>query len=295
MTIAELLALLGRAWLRLALFPGGLAALAVIWIAGWALTWERARRPAERQAGAAGGATHHRLARGQGISAAAFPLLAVALLPLPYTRPLERPLDAVVLLTLLEWPRLLAVTSDLRGSAADTSRAVRRLAGALNGYPPAILALLLVGQGVGSLELGLLAAGPLDGRPPFVWALFLGGALGLVLALPPLVEAGPFAAGDGARYEQLLVLGLRLRVLGYVLLAALPWFALLPPAREDGAPALWLAPLPPLLLALLLWGFDRAFAGRRALPWAHGYLWLSLALLLGHAAGAALALRERMA
>ena len=43
-TIAELLALLGRAWSRLALYPGGLAALAALWLA-WGRPKTEDQRP----------------------------------------------------------------------------------------------------------------------------------------------------------------------------------------------------------------------------------------------------------
>lgn len=291
MTIAELLALLGRAWSRLALYPGGLAALAALWLADLALARgaRGAGRPTADERSVAGG----RWSVVEDLSAVVLPWLAVALLPLPYARPLERPLDAAFALALLEWPHLLAAARDLRAPGGE-GRAVRRLAAALNSYPPLVLALLVLAQGVGSLELGLIAAGPADDASPRAWAMFLAGAAALALVLPAAIETGPFAVPPGREVSGPLALGLRLRALGYVLAAALPWLALLPPAREDGAPAVWLAPLPPLVLGTLAWGFGRIFDGRRARPWAWACLWLSAALLAALLADASAALRERL-
>ncbi|HWQ11983.1 MAG TPA: hypothetical protein VNL77_04245, partial [Roseiflexaceae bacterium] len=130
---------------------------------------------------------------------------------------------------------------------------------------------------------------------------------------PPLLELGPFAC-DPARTQGVrllragragagglerprvaaLALGMQLRAVGLVLIAALPWLELLPAAREDGAPVLWLVPLPALLVAVLAWGFGQLTARQAARPWALGYLWLSAALLGALVCAAAAALRERL-
>jgi hypothetical protein len=88
-------------------------------------------------------------------SAVVLPWLGVALLPLPLAAPLARPVDLVVIVALLEWPRLLAITVDLH--TGERLRGMQRLAAALNGYPPLALALILTAEGTGTLEsVGLL-------------------------------------------------------------------------------------------------------------------------------------------
>ncbi|HWQ12861.1 MAG TPA: hypothetical protein VNL77_08675, partial [Roseiflexaceae bacterium] len=189
MTIAELLALVGRAWSRLALYPGGLAVLVALWLAA-APPWARGRetpdargetpdaRPETEDATediesrhVARSTQHATLT----LSSIVLPWLAVALLPLPYAAPLGRPVDLVVALALLEWPRLLAVARDLRDEGGRP-RALRRLAAMLNGYPPLVLVALVIGQGAGSLELGLIAAAPQERAPALVRALYWLGA-----------------------------------------------------------------------------------------------------------------------
>jgi hypothetical protein len=228
----------------------------------------------------------------------AFPWLAVALLPLPYAAGLGRPVDLVVILALLEWPRLLVTAAELRGGPHESARGVRRLAAALNSYPPLVLAALVLGQSVGSLELGAVASGPADDASALSRGLFWVGATALLLVLPPLLGVGPFTAGGerlGALEGGLTAIGLRVRALGLALVAVIPWLALLPAAREDGSPAVWLAPLPPLAIGALVWWFDRLTRGRAPLPWARGYLWLSAGLLAALAVAAAEALRQRLA
>jgi len=290
-TIAELLALLGRAWARLLLYPGGLAAFAALWAAGLLVRRSAGGEGAGERPASAGG-----VARWQGVLGLAAPWLALALLPLPYAAAFGRPVDMVVIVALLECPRLLVAARDLRAEEL-AARGVRRLAAALNGYPPLLGAALVLAQSVGSLELGAIAAGPDEAAPQLAWALYLIGAAALLLALPPLLELGPFAVGGpGAPLPggDLLAIGLRLRSLGFVLLAALPLLGLLPAASEDGSPAIWLVPLPPLLVAALAWAFGRLTAGRRPRPWAQGYLVLSAALIGVLAYAASVDLRARL-
>jgi hypothetical protein len=300
-TIAELLALLGRAWSRLLLYPGGLAAFLAVWAAGALAARVTGGRPVEDLPPAEPDGAGAEVPRTPlDYLALLCPWIAIALLPLPYAAPFGRPLDLMVLLALLEWPRLLILARDLRAEPTPYGRGTGRLAAMLNGYPPLILAGLVLAQSAGSLELGVIAAGTGEEWDVLRRSLYLAGTLGLLLALPPLLEIGPFAIErDLARRMPLLpagpvALGLRLRALGLVLLAALPFIGLLPPATEDGAPAPWLAPLPPLLLAALAWLFHRLTRGQSPRRWAHAYLWLS-ALLIGLLAYAALsALRARL-
>ncbi|GAB4197824.1 MAG: hypothetical protein OHK0022_16450 [Roseiflexaceae bacterium] len=274
MTANELLALLGRAWFQLLIYPGGLAAFALALLVG-ALS----RR--------AGGATLPPLASPvAAVTVVVAPWLALALLPLPGAPRLARPLDVVGLLALLEWPLLLAVAAGLRAPDAATQRAVfRRLAATLNGYPTLLLALLLLGTASGTLQANRLAPAPAE---PQAAALHWLGAVALLAALPPLLALGPFAPQQGgdssATSRRSLVTliaeladhpletGLRLRAIGLAALAALPWCAALEQA------AAWAAPLALPPLALLLWGCARLRPG--GTNWARGYLVLDVALLL---------------
>ncbi len=193
MTPAELLALLGRAWLPLLIYPGGLVYLAIWW---WIRACRRAALPA-------------RLRVPQGF-ALACGWLALALLPLPGARELARPADAILLLALLDLPLWLLV-ADARTGNTSPRQAALWLAGALNGWPLAWSGLLLLVLSGGGLPLNRLDDGA---RGPWYWA----GAALLVLALVPLL--GPGRSGrwpvDG------WLLPLLVRAAGWVGFALLP-------------------------------------------------------------------------
>ncbi|HEU5012505.1 MAG TPA: hypothetical protein VFT66_08170 [Roseiflexaceae bacterium] len=239
LTANELLSFLGRAWWPLLVYPGGLTAFALVGLLG---RFERSASP-----------IHHSPDLFARVSAVAAPWLALALTPLPSVVNLGRPLDAVALLALLEWPLLLAVATALTtGDKAAWQAAGRRVAAVLNGYPSLLLALLALAWSGGSLQLTTLASPPDDLATLTTKGLHWFGAVTLALALPPVLGLGPFAApppGDLA-----LRIGLRLRLLGYLALAVLPWF----PLPGDNA---WLRPLPPIVIALLLWLFNRIAKG----------------------------------
>ncbi|MFN8501573.1 hypothetical protein [Kouleothrix sp.] len=107
MTLSELLTLVGLAWSRLLLFPGGAAALAAAWLVA------RARAASLAKSAAAA------LAAGD-IVALALPWLGLALLPLPFAPPMGRKTDLVVALALLEWPLLRGIKP---GAARPRQRA----------------------------------------------------------------------------------------------------------------------------------------------------------------------------
>jgi len=135
--------LLGRAWSRLLLYPGGLTAFGVVWL----ISTLQNREPRTK---------NHLVECREGsrflvLGSIVLPWLALALLPLPLAVGLPRQIDIVVALALLEWPNVLAIRQDLR--AGD----MRRLAAALNSYPPLILATLALAQAGSSLELAALA------------------------------------------------------------------------------------------------------------------------------------------
>ncbi len=301
--------MLGRAWSRLLIYPGGLAAFGILWLM-LGLPRRVLHNTAAPRHPVAPSPHHSAILSG---SAVVLPWLALALLPLPLTVALPRQLDIVVALALFEWPNLLAIGQELRAGG------VRRLAATLNSYPPLILATLALAQSSNSLELAALARVPSDTASMSTLTLHWLGVIALALALPPALGLGPFAddrpfdpAQDGRpttdgdeafppspignsplRYPcrpSPILIGLRLRALGLVTLAALPWagaegtgLALL---RMFGAAA---------LIAALLWGFDRLTRGQAARRWAWAYLGLNAVLLLALLGAAYLALQLRLA
>jgi hypothetical protein len=245
-TANELLVLLGRAWSRLLIYPGGLAAFGVIWLIG--TLQKRKPRTTQRipdRAPKTGESEHqrpatevaspkghlepaadrpparteppHPSAQADGrrnalearfqsqaqkpdrepdrlsgswfwvLSSIVPPWLTLALLPLPLAVTLPRQIDIVIALTLLEWPNLLMIRRDLRAND------MRRLAAALNSYPPLLLATLALAQAGNSLELAALARAPGDLATTSTAALHWLGAIALALALPPALGIGPFA------------------------------------------------------------------------------------------------------
>lgn len=256
MTLNELLALLGRAWWNLFVFPGGLAFVLL-----WLFKQRKKQRPQDHTQTPTEKTSSYPFGRFEIVSAVAAPWLGLALVPLPGAVRLARPTDAVVLLALLDWPLLLAITIELR-AASSWPTGARRLAAALNGYPALLLALLSLATSSGSLLLPALA------EP--TTALHWWGATTLLLALPPLLGLGPFAAGP--HHSRVVQIGLRLRTLAYGALAALPWLALL-------GEATWLTPL--LLCAIaLLGGLFQRFARGPARRWVWGYALLAAAQVL---------------
>ncbi|MEO7910030.1 MAG: hypothetical protein ABIV47_10300 [Roseiflexaceae bacterium] len=355
MTANELLTLLGRAWSRLLIYPGGLAAFGAAW-----LMFEFSRRVSRNPATS----SHTSISLRAGPltrsgSAVIVPWLALALLPLPLAVALPRQIDIVVVLTLLEWPNILAIGQELRAGG------MRRLTATLNSYPPLILATLALAQAGNSLELAALVRDPGDTASISTRALHWLGVIALALALPPALGIGPFGderpttederpttedggrrtkdggrttkdggrrtndegrrtndegrrTKDGGRTtndqrrgtndesppssatrphavlarnpQSAISIGLRLRALGLVTLAALPW---------AGAEGTGLALLRMLgaaaLIAALLWGMDRLTRGQAVRRWAWVYLALNGVLLLALLGAAYMALQLRLA
>jgi hypothetical protein len=300
LTANELLALLGRAWPRLLIYPGGLAAFALVWLIG---------RTKNQEPRTKNNPTNPGLSLDEGderrkdtidrtptnyerepwsvvgspldMSAVVLPWLGLALLPLPGAAGISRQTDLITVLALLEWPLLLAIVAELRESDAAWPR---RLAAALNSYPPLILATLVLTSTGGSFDMTALARPP-DADTPLSAALVHWiGAIAWLLALPPALAIGAFAAGMPD--QRTLRTGLRLRTVGLVAIAALPWFPLVgganmaPGGPSANGPAwLWL-PLAPLLIVALLWGYSRLTARHSARRWARAYLAFDAALLL---------------
>ena len=331
MTANELIALLGLAWSRLLLYPGGLAAFAAVWLlAAFQADLPGSHLPAASPA-VVGAEVETAQNAGRPASQPWFlilgalvpPWLGLALLPLPPAPGLSRQVDIVVALALLECPRVLAIGADLRGGGPRRRAGARRLAAALNGYPPLLLATLVLAQAAGTLDVAALARVPGELAPPFAIRLHWIGVAGWLLALPSLLGIGPFRAAwlptspAPQKRESLranlrarmagaarvlagdpLRAGLGLRALGLLLLSALPWMAALGALEEGGLRAArgaagWL--LAPPLIAALAWGYDRLTASRPARDWARLYLALDAALLLALLWAAYQALLGRLA
>ncbi len=326
MTASELLTLLGRAWPRLLIYPGGLAAFALVWML------DRVARSSDREQAPATVSVDLRLA----ISVVVLPWLGLALLPLPLAAGINRQIDLFAVFALLEWPLVLAVMFELRARNPDVGRgdeaAAWRLAAALNGYPPLILATLALAQSSGSFEIEALMRAPGESTPVIAGYLHWLGALAWTLALPPVLGIGPFQATFSVspkparcgherscsrklsrpapgRFSSPLVVGLRLRAIGLVGLTALLWGSGLEAAvgaiiRRSGAPSwagdlvevappfVWTAPAA-LLLVGLLWGYSRLATGPPR-SWARAYLALDAALLVALLWAAYTALQERI-
>lgn len=276
MTPSELLALVGRSWSRLLLYPGGLSMLAFAWLA-FDLAPSLFKKRARWQTVIA--ATWRALATIWNTPPLliAAPWLATALLPLPGAADLGRSLDALVALVLLDMPWWYGIANNLRHpEASNRKHGARTLAAWLNGYPPLLLALLVTAGN--SLDLVLLTRAPAGG---FAAVAHWFGAVACSLALPPVLALGAFASGN----DEPLPFVLRLRAVGYVGLATLPWLGLF-----EGR--FWFL-APPLIVALL-WGFHQATRGQKARRWAQAYLVLGAALLVMLLATAGLALSERL-
>ncbi|MBK9943290.1 MAG: hypothetical protein IPP13_16915 [Kouleothrix sp.] len=282
MNLGELLTLLGLAWSRLLIYPGGLAA-------GLAAGLLAALLPTTPYAGHAAGPPAWRLA------AIVLPWLGLALLPLPFAAPLGRPADILVVLALLESPLLLALRHELcAGDTAVRAAGRRRLAALLNGLPTLILAVLALAQVAGTFDIAPLASAPTADQPISLRVLHWLGALGFTLALAPLLGYGAFTAGytaerraPGARLVDRVASwlddGLRLRAAGLIALAMLPWLAPFGALQAQGprGPLLIAASLAVPALLALLWAYHRLAIGRSPRRWAWAYLGLDGLLLAG--------------
>lgn len=273
MTPNDLLVFLGRSWSRLLLYPGGLTCLAVLCLFAlirraawpWQMPWRWSMLD---------------------LSAVVMPWLAIALLPVPGAVELSYSIDIVVTLSLLEWPLVLAIIYELgSGQQGQDQVAVGRLVAVLNGYLALVLATLMLVASAGSFEIPLLARQPGELAPAHAPLLHWLGIVGWLLVLPVLLLLGPFAAGEPERPA--VRLGLQLRAIGLVAIAALPWISLID--RWS-----WLLPLPPLLIALLLWRYSDLTAGQSSQQWSKGYLCLDAISLLALLWDALAALQRRL-
>jgi hypothetical protein len=187
--VDELIALLGRNWRLLLVYPGGLAALGCIALTQLLL----GRWP-----------SHGRSAiswRGGEIMTAALWLLLIALLPLPQTG-WPYALDLIILLLLFEIPAWL----HWHGRGANVAQA----AALLNVYPLLALSIAALGLGAGSLVAQEInrSSGLLH------WA----GIAGWACALPPLLGLGPWQE----QHDDILATIRRVAHLGLLLAVTLP-------------------------------------------------------------------------
>lgn len=225
--MGEWLGALGLAWPRLLLYPGGVSALLLAWLLDRVLT----RNPRR------GSANGKKTASLLDISAAVAPLLLISLLPLPQSGFFWYTPDLPVALILLEWPQFLLIARTLRSTPTDGAE---RQQITIEGYLLLLMASLIFVQAAGSFRLAALTQ---SADPPRLSSLLLRlvGMAGWSIALLPLLGIGPCTTPTATGMPGW---GMRLRTLGHILLASLPWLPLVQPAP-------WLLPLPLLLLVLL--------------------------------------------
>ncbi len=171
----ELLALLGRGWQALLLYPGILT--------GIVLTMSMGSVWARRETGTS--SRPHRPAWTAGdVLPAGCMLLVLALLPLPrISWPYS--IDVIGALLLLEAPFWLHLRRLVqRSDPLDRPRAAGAAAALLNVYVILLLAVAMLAQASGSLLLPALK----EGQTPLRWA----GLAAWASAMPPLLSLGPW-------------------------------------------------------------------------------------------------------
>ncbi|HEY1012770.1 MAG TPA: hypothetical protein VGE07_08715 [Herpetosiphonaceae bacterium] len=286
MTFDDWRGAVGGAWLRVLLYPGGLA-LALALLAAWIgprLTRRRAAPDGNRGATAS---WQPDIAEVGGLAAC---WLAIALLPLPGAAPLRQSIDLPTAWALLDLPLLAVAWRSLAGPAGGAGYSAgggaRLVTGWLVSLPLLALLLALCGTAVGRLTLDDL---------PKLSQIPLLGPLALLLwlaALVPGLHCGPWSGAPPRRQLTPDVWLLSLRRLGHVLLAAHFLSASQPaPAPASGLAALLADPRAALgqtvlTLALVLALLNRA-ARSRSPVLAGRLVWA-----LGLAGLAALALRS---
>ncbi|MEI7644763.1 MAG: hypothetical protein WCJ55_10825 [Chloroflexales bacterium] len=230
--MGQMLGSLGQAWLRLLLYPGGLAAFGLAWLLA---RWMRFVSAGNDQKADRGGQRFPHPPRE--IAAALLPLLALALLPVPPARSFPYGIDLVTALALLGWARL-------RRQAADGTLEGAGLRTLLPGYGLLLLGAMAMGTGAGGMELSRLLRAP---DTALGWGLLLGGS-GLWL-----IGQGRLYAGARGRAAQL-------GELGQLWIGAIPILTALTAGMAGRLPAGWAGwALPPLalLIAALALGLAR--------------------------------------
>jgi hypothetical protein len=313
----ELLTLLGLAWSRLIIYPGGLAAFTLIWLITRTKNGHPQRQPRtgtrsvnqeptndnqkprtdSRQPAAENWESRSESQFWQAdngswllvLSSIVLPWLGLALLPLPAAAPMSRKTDIIMVLALLEWPRIVTIAQELRAADEACQRAgERRLAAALNSYPTLMLATLALTQPAGSFEIAALARPPIETAALSIQALHWLGAAAWTLALAPLLGLGPFQARTPAHntWRSPITLrewGMWLRGCGLASIAAVAWLAPFGVLAEHGSystATLLAIVLVPFALGCMAWLYHRCTAHQSARRWARVYLALDYVLLL---------------
>ncbi len=302
MNANELLTLLGLAWSRLVIYPGGLALIGLIWLItrtenghpqGQPRSQKSEARSQNRESSTQSWFQHSDngswlTLRVPVLSSIVLPWLGLALLPLPAAAPMSRKTDIIIVLALLEWPRIVTIAHELRAADKTGQRAgARRLAAALNSYPVLMLATLALAQPAGSLEIVALARSPIETAALSIKVLHWLGAAAWTLALPPLLGLGSFQASVPVRENWRapingLTVGMWLRGCGLASIAALPWLAPSGALAEQGdysTATLLAILLAPFALGAMIWCYHRCTAHQSARRWARAYLMLDCVLL----------------
>jgi hypothetical protein len=286
----ELLTLLGLAWSRLVIYPGGLAVFALIWLVARTDNRQPAtdnRRPRRGRQSWNTDTGSWLTLRVPILSSIVLPWLGLALLPLPAAAPMSRKTDIIIVLALLEWPQLMAIARELRAADEACQRAGKRLAAALNSYPTLMLATLALAQPAGSLEIAALARPPSETAAFSLQALHWLGAAAWTCTLAPLLGLGPFQAGAPAHTTWPMPInpwksGMWLRGCGLAVIAALLWLAPFGALAEQGSysiATLLAIVVAPFVLGGILWCYHRFTAHQSAHGWAKAYLALDCLLL----------------
>jgi hypothetical protein len=247
----DLLALLGQAWPRLLLYPGGICALALLWL--WLALHKQQ--------------TLFRESTPKQWLHCVPALVVISLLPVRGAVELGQSLDLFVALFLVEWPLFIAL-SDRQNEQTGTVQG-----SLLQGYSLLLPSLLLLADLNNSLLLGAQAASP----PAWLWEPIIFrwiAALAWLVALFPLAGLGPF------RRENEPDLAAHSRILGHLGLISLPLLGLL---HER----VWLMPLVPIGLAVALYVGEKWLRSQRLwtglIQGGQVLVWLSLVWLASQA------------
>jgi hypothetical protein len=272
MSLNELLALLGRSWSRLLVYPGGLSMLLVLLAVAGVRGRIRSWHPADLL-----NLLRQPLRRWRELSALVVPWLALAFMPLPRAVSLSFQFDLLLLLFLCEWPLWLCIADEL---PEQPQQGIRRLSNALNAYPLLIVSCLCFAAAYGTIEASVLGRAPDENTSLRTWWAFWLGALGLLASLPVLLQIGPFYVDLPT--NPYLAWGLGIRQIALAAFVSMPWYSVVARIEVEyqaEADFSWIGMAIPMLgIALLIWLILRVPSTQRK-GWAWAYFALSIALL----------------